>query len=374
MDLLSFALGAVCTIGVQLAVGYGPARALGYWIAQLDLSLLPLISQRLAIIGSVIALLLACAGLAALVHGRVAARSRQSGDKGSPAVPMIERRRPRPDAKSGTDDPYAATRANLERQLAAILKLVAGYLDRNSVYSAAVLRVQDQLATNASVERVRQLVEILIRQNAEAMQDARALRTQLAQAREQTLDIRQRLHKAEQLTKLDALTSIANRRSLEEFLEREIQKSHSEQSPLCVVMTDIDHFKQVNDNFGHPFGDDVLKSFARLLQSGVRSSDLVARYGGEEFTVILPRTPMGNAYQMTDRVRRTLESGTMSAVDSNKALVKVTASFGIAEIREGEHAKQLLFRADRMLIEAKKRGRNLVVTDSQDRLGSNRVA
>jgi diguanylate cyclase len=237
-----------------------------------------------------------------------------------------------------------------------------------------VLRVQDQLASNASIDRVRQLVEVLIRQNAEALRDAGKLRGQLAQAREQACDIRQRLHKAEQLTKIDALTSIANRRSLEEFLDREIMKSHREQSPLCVVMTDIDHFKKVNDNFGHQMGDDVLKSFARLLQSSARSSDLVARYGGEEFTLILPRTPMGNAYQITDRVRCTLDASPMASVESSHPLVKVTASFGIAEIREGEHAKQLLFRADRMLIDAKKKGRNLVVTDSVDRLEADRSA
>jgi diguanylate cyclase len=133
-------------------------------------------------------------------------------------------------------------------------------------------------------------------------------------------------------------------------------------------MTDIDHFKHVNDTFGHQMGDDVLKSFARLLQSCSRATDLVARYGGEEFTLVLPRTPMGNAYQITDRVRHVLDRGHMQAVESNRDLAKVTASFGIAEIREDEHAAQLLHRADRMLFEAKKKGRNLVVTDSLDRL------
>lgn len=373
MDLLSFGLGIGCTILVQVTGALGLAtRSLWGWAAQADWSWardgawVPSIgSSTVALASAVAAIAVLGAAWAASLRKRTPAAPVET----APAAPRSE------EASSGIaaerDELMAQSRAQLEQQLADLMTLVVGYLERNSAYAAAVARVQNQLTGNASIDCVRQLVEVLIKQNADALRDARDLRGQLEHAREQASDIRGRLQEAERLSKLDALTSVANRRSLEEFLESEIAKSHQDQSPLCVVMTDIDHFKQVNDTHGHQMGDDVLKSFARLLQACSRETDLVARYGGEEFTLVLPRTPMGNAYQITDRLRHVLDRGAMQSVDSNQALAKVTASFGIAEIREDEHAAQLLHRADRMLFEAKKNGRNLVVTDSLDRLRQN---
>lgn len=366
--LLSFVMGVGCTIIVQLtgmasllggALMNGAAQSEFSWLPSLR-SFPPIGFGTLMSVGAVIAL------VGAAFAGK-ALSSRRSERANVAPPPTSVRSTANPIDTSVVD---AATQAQsmLDQQLTDLLKVVVNYLARNSAYSAAVARVQDQLTPNAGLDRVRHLIEALVNQNAEALRDARSLRGQLESAREQASDIRERLHTAERLTRLDALTSVANRRSLEEFLEREVGKSHQDQSPLCVVMTDIDHFKLVNDTHGHQMGDDVLKSFAQLLQSNSRGSDLVARFGGEEFTLVLPRTPMGNAYQIADRVRRALDASSMNQLDGKRPLAKVSASFGIAEIRENEDAAQLMFRADRMLYEAKKNGRNLVVTDSLDRL------
>ncbi len=122
------------------------------------------------------------------------------------------------------------------------------------------------------------------------------------------------------------------------------------------MMADIDHFKTINDKFGHRTGDAVLRQFAELLGEMVRSTDLVARYGGEEFAIVLPRAPLGNAYEIAERIRKTVEARAWDNPD--KIDLSLTSSFGIADIRDGETATDLINRADQMLYEAKKRGRN----------------
>ncbi len=118
---------------------------------------------------------------------------------------------------------------------------------------------------------------------------------------------------------------------------------------------DLDHFKSVNDRFGQRAGDAVLVQFAELLTKMVRSTDIVARYGGEEFAIILPLAPLGNAYEIAERIRLATQTYKWDRVEAG---VVLTSSFGIADIRDGDTASDLVNRADEMLYEAKRRGRN----------------
>src|SRR4029079_9349840 len=124
------------------------------------------------------------------------------------------------------------------------------------------------------------------------------LEGRLKAAQDQASALRTRLRQAEKLAALDPLTSVANRRPFEQFISSEIERSRARGTPLCLIMADIDHFKKVNDKHGHSAGDKVLKAFADLLTKSVRGGDLVARYGGEEFAVVLPQTPMGDAFRI----------------------------------------------------------------------------
>ena len=125
-------------------------------------------------------------------------------------------------------------------------------------------------------------------------------------------------------------------------------------------MADIDHFKRINDKFGHPTGDAVLKQFARILSSSVRPTDMVARYGGEEFVLILKKTPMGNAVQVAERIRGNILVSKWNDPNTNVDIGALTASFGIAEINDHETAKGIVERADQRLYVAKNNGRNRV--------------
>lgn len=253
-----------------------------------------------------------------------------------------------------------AVRDGLEKQLAQLLQTVSRYLESSSAQSEQVTAIQERLASADTVEKLQTVVEVLMATSLQGQRDAAELRTNLKDAETQTLSLQTKLVKAEKLALLDALTSLPNRRSFEAFLEKAVEESHADYTPLCVIMADIDHFKRINDKFGHPTGDAVLKQFARILASSVRPTDMVARYGGEEFVLILKKTPMGNAVQVAERIRGNILVSKWIDPNSNVDIGALTASFGIAEIIDHETAKGIVDRADQRLYVAKNNGRNRV--------------
>jgi len=156
---------------------------------------------------------------------------------------------------------------------------------------------------------------------------------------------------------LDGLTGVHNKRYLLEFLEREIARSKRHHRPLSLAMLDLDHFKNVNDTYGHLVGDTTLKRVAHLIQDRVRQDELLARYGGEEFAVVLPETDLAGALAFGEMVRRQIEDFYFTFDEQN---ISVTVSVGVATLGPNEDADELIGNADRQLYRAKSAGRNRV--------------
>ncbi|MGL4395943.1 MAG: GGDEF domain-containing protein [Hyphomicrobium sp.] len=253
----------------------------------------------------------------------------------------------------------------LEAQLAEIISFVTKFLETNNEQSAALSLAESSLENADNVEKIRAIVSVLVDNTARARNDADEMRSLLSQAQEKTVAMSRQLEDAEALATMDALTMVPNRRRFDEFIRAEIDKSHAAGTPLCLVMTDIDNFKKVNDRFGHPTGDSVLKQFSKMLAERRRSTDLVARYGGEEFAIVLPRTPLGNAACLAEQLRSDMSGIQWNEAGGRRSIGPVTASFGVAEIRDHETAMQLIERTDRKLYDAKKSGRNRVEIDSR---------
>lgn len=171
---------------------------------------------------------------------------------------------------------------------------------------------------------------------------------------------REREERIRMLSRTDALTGLHNRRSIMEALEHEIARSARQGSALSVVILDLDHFKRINDTWGHPAGDQVLRESARLLRQNVRDADLVGRYGGEEFMIILPGAGLREAQSVLERCRLKLAEAEI-ATESNE-LLRVSASFGLAcDEAGGDLAAQILIKgADEALYRAKENGRNRI--------------
>jgi two-component system cell cycle response regulator len=157
---------------------------------------------------------------------------------------------------------------------------------------------------------------------------------------------------------VDGLTGLANRRQAEDALANELSRADRFGGPLSVVIGDLDDFKAVNDDHGHPVGDSVLREFARALERSVRDVDVAARWGGEEFLLVLPGTDADGAVRLAQRIREHLEDLTLLTPEGVR--VRVTASFGVAEAQADSRLAELVAAADAALYEAKRAGKNRV--------------
>jgi diguanylate cyclase (GGDEF)-like protein len=172
----------------------------------------------------------------------------------------------------------------------------------------------------------------------------------LSAQQDRLIDANSRL---EALASLDSLTGLKNRRAFEERLQEEISRARRSKECFALLLLDIDHFKNFNDSFGHPRGDDVLKSVSRVLSRSVRDADFIARYGGEEFAIILPDTDRDAAKLMGERLRVAIEENAWDARP-------ITVSVGAAAWLDGASAESLIDQADRALYRSKQAGRNIV--------------
>ncbi|MBV2130053.1 ligand-binding sensor domain-containing diguanylate cyclase [Arsukibacterium indicum] len=161
------------------------------------------------------------------------------------------------------------------------------------------------------------------------------------------------------LARLDSLTGLANRRAFDEAMQHELKRAKRQQEPLCLALLDIDHFKQVNDNWSHSVGDEVLKRVAATLQQYCRDIDTLARWGGEEFVILLPDTPLPLAQEVCDRLRLRVSETSFTDVVPE---LTITLSIGLATLNHKDDGKQLLIDADRALYRAKNQGRNTVIS------------
>jgi len=252
----------------------------------------------------------------------------------------------------------------LDCEAAAILALIRSYLEANQSYATSLANAGRSLPALADADQVRKVVQLLVAENDKMQLDASELRTSLEQSRSQIEALRCDLAEAQELGLRDPLTAVGNRRCFDINLAKEIGVAHTQGSAMCLVMGDIDHFKKINDAFGHVVGDEVLKVFAKLLTSSVKSGDTVARYGGEEFAIILPHTELDDAKQLTELIRGELEEKRLVVNACGRPVGEITASFGIAQLAEGDDAPKLIQRADDKLYEAKHAGRNRVATDN----------
>lgn len=163
---------------------------------------------------------------------------------------------------------------------------------------------------------------------------------------------------------IDALTGLHNRGWLDDMFEREIRRSERDGLVACLLMIDVDHFKKINDAFGHLAGDRVLVAVGESIRKPLRPNDLVARYGGEEFSVMLPETMLQNAVAIAERLRSRI-----SEIDPGKAddqqLPAVSVSIGVAEFKSGDSLEDLIAAADAAMYAAKHAGRDCVRVATQ---------
>jgi diguanylate cyclase (GGDEF)-like protein len=181
---------------------------------------------------------------------------------------------------------------------------------------------------------------------------------------ERTQELRAANEQLARLSITDPLTGVFNRRALFELMHREMQRDQRHRRNLAVIIFDIDHFKQVNDQQGHAAGDLVLRHVAEVTAQTLRKTDIIARYGGEEFVIVAPETNATRALELAERIRDALRS---SELPPGCGDIRVTASFGVGVMRSGDqHPEDVIGRADTALYAAKANGRDRVVLADTD--------
>jgi len=222
--------------------------------------------------------------------------------------------------------------------------------------SASVVAVEPSRLVKTSAARLWQLMAA---EPAVALNLMHILAERIRRNNVSVLESFKQQAKLRNLTVIDPVTGLHNRRWLSEVFLRQIDRCARGNYPVCLAMLDIDHFKTVNDTFGHQGGDRVLAQVGRTLQKQFRPTDLIARYGGEEFAVLLPETDAQAAIAALERFRLTMQQ-TETAVAA-RTTVKVTVSAGIASWRDGWSLDDLIQHADEALYRAKSGGRNCVM-------------
>ena len=168
-----------------------------------------------------------------------------------------------------------------------------------------------------------------------------------------------RQHEYRRTSVIDELTGLHNRRWMRDILDRQMKRSQMNNEPLSLLMLDIDHFKKVNDNFGHLAGDQVIRAVAQKMMINVRPTDLLVRFGGEEFIIVLPMTDLAGARIVAERICRSVRQAQIVDGVGNR-LPPVTISIGIAQMTEDESQDSLIERADQVMYKAKNNGRDRV--------------
>jgi diguanylate cyclase len=191
------------------------------------------------------------------------------------------------------------------------------------------------------------------------------LEDQLQASAKEVDGLRTRMETVRKESLTDALTGLANRRCFDDTARRAVDAAVTDNKPMSLIISDVDHFKKFNDTYGHAIGDQVLRLVGQCLRSNVKGKDLAARFGGEEFVVILPDTPLEHAAAVANDIRKTVESKKIVQRSTGKDMGTVTLSLGVAQYVPGEQVADLLNRADASLYAAKRSGRNRVVTERE---------
>jgi diguanylate cyclase len=246
-------------------------------------------------------------------------------------------------------------------ELVDTLKLSA---DATSDYGVALEQVGEKIKSVADPEKLQNYVTHLVKSTQNAVVSNRKLESQLLESKKHIENLQSSLEAIRYESLTDELTTLNNRKHFENSIERVIDQSNESGRGFALLMTDIDHFKNFNDTYGHQTGDQVLRLVALAVKQNVKSQDIACRYGGEEFAIILPNTELEEAGKIGEAIRVAVMSKELVKRSTGENLGRVTISVGIATFQDRESAHSIVSRADKAMYAAKNAGRNLVRTEN----------
>ena len=237
---------------------------------------------------------------------------------------------------------------------------VGGIGEGAARYGTALSEARDGVTRSSSAEEVARLLGSIVDETQRMQSHVQRVEGMLLESATRIQDLRRDLQLAWREARTDGLTRLANRKHFDLAIRTAAAQAAEQESPVCLLLADVDHFKKFNDQHGHAMGDHVLRLVASILRSNVKGRDLVARYGGEEFALILPATQLADARLVAEQLRESVASRQIMLRQSGQSLGRVTMSFGVAALTPDEAVTAWIDRADDALYESKRGGRNRV--------------
>lgn len=232
--------------------------------------------------------------------------------------------------------------------------------DDTSQFERSFSTHREKLLSDVDIVTIREIVEALVSDTQSMQVVGSKLRKNLEEGSEEIDKLREQLQAAKRDALTDPLTNLPNRRAFDARLALLTE----EQTGCSLLILDIDHFKNFNDQYGHLLGDKVLRHVANMTSNCVKGRDFIARYGGEEFAVLLPETPLANAALVAEDIRKTIEKTRLVKKENHEPISPVSISIGVAEYHAPESINTFIGRADKALYRSKNNGRNRVTRET----------
>jgi diguanylate cyclase len=248
------------------------------------------------------------------------------------------------------------------------MAMIATAEDSASHYSDNLTKASARLGTVKDRASVRAIVESLVLAAKAAETSNLKLQDQLQAMWDEVGRLRKDLDTIRTESLTDALTSLGNRKFFNAALERSVAEAHARTAPLSLLLADVDHFKTINETFGHIVGDRVLRFVANTFKGTLTGNDIAVRYGGQELAVIMPRTPLRAAVEVADQLRLAVMKGELVRRSTGEKQTRVTISIGIAALHSRTTPQALIEAADICRHAAKRSGGNCVVGERDEKL------
>ena len=247
-----------------------------------------------------------------------------------------------------------------------MVKKMNAWSDKLETHTQELDECTSQLSNpNLDAEQVKAITSNVLNAASSMKESSMAFQDEMSQSSQEVKDLRQQLIEARSEAMQDELTEIGNRKAFNNAIQELMFDAQDDPNKLCLILSDIDHFKKFNDTYGHLVGDSVLRYYASIMKKGKSDNETICRYGGEEFAILIANSSLEEAQKRAEEIRIGIESAQLKRKNETQPISTITASFGIASYKgEADTDEDFIARADEALYKAKQDGRNRIVLET----------